>query len=287
MANFPVVVSTWPFGMAANRVAWKLLSEGRPALDAIEHGVMQCEDDPAIDSVGYGGLPDAAGEVTLDASIMEHTGRCGSVAGMPRIRHPIQVARMVMERTHHVMLVGQAATRFAVGNGMVEESLLTDAAKKKWEDWKQANQSSKSHDTIGMVAIDQHGQMAGGCSTSGMAFKLPGRVGDSPIIGAGLYVDGEVGAASATGVGEENIKICGSFAIVEKMRQGMDPTAACEAVLKHLAHRRGDGKTDMSFIALRKDGVWGGGSLRTSTNYQYSVISPAGEKLVKPDGLFS
>lgn len=286
MPNLPVIISTWPFGLPANRAAFKVLSAGKPPLDAVEAGVVSCEDDPSVDSVGYGGLPDASGQVTLDASIMDHAGRCGSVAGMPRIRNPIKVARLVMERTKHVMLVGPSATGFALANGLPEQELLTDVARQKWEEWKKAQKSPNSHDTLGLLVLDAHGQMAGGCSTSGMAFKLPGRVGDSPIIGAGLYVDGDVGGASATGVGEEVIKVCGSFAIVENMRRGMDPAAAIEQVLRHLVKRRGNHDTDVSFVALRKDGVAAGGSLRKSTNFKYSLTTPDGEQVITPDALF-
>ena len=205
----PVVISTWQHGLAANAAAWKVLSKGGRALDAVEAGVRESESDPKVSSVGLGGLPDASGTVTLDACIMDEKGDCGSVACLRDIENPISVARMVMEKTPHVMLVGEGAKRFALENGMKEKELLTPRAKKEWDKWKADHPDAikhweinvENHDTIGMVAIDANGNLSGACTTSGLAWKLPGRVGDSPIIGAGLYVDNEVGAASATGVG--------------------------------------------------------------------------------------
>src|SRR5438270_383582 len=195
----PIVISTWPFGMPANEAAWPILARGGAALDAVEAGVMQCEDDPKVDTVGYGGLPDASGEVTLDACVMDHDGRCGSVACIKRIKNPAKVARVVMEKTPHVMLVGEAATQFALKHGFVESNLLTPESAKKFEEWKRKQPTHDTHDTIGMLALDAHGRLGGECSTSGLGRRLPGRVGDSPIIGAGLYVLGGVGAAAATG----------------------------------------------------------------------------------------
>src|SRR5579871_4034138 len=220
--HVPVVISTWPFGMSANEVAWGLLAKGGAALDAVESGIIHCEDDTSVDSVGWGGLPDAEGEVTLDASIMDHQGRCGAVACLHRVRHAIKVARMVMELTPHVMLAGESATRFAIDHGLPQTNLLSPQAGKSFDDWRLAEGAEPGHDTIGMLAIDAKGNLAGGCSTSGTKFKLPGRVGDSPIVGAGLYLLPGIGAASATGVGEEVMKVCGSFSVVENMRRGME-----------------------------------------------------------------
>ena len=281
----PIVIATWPFGMPASEVAWKILEPGGAAMDAVEAGVTQCEDDPSVNTVGYGGLPDADGEVTLDACVMDHEGRCGSVAGMKRIKNPAKVARLVMETTPHVMLVGDGATRFAVKQGFSETNLLTPESAKAYEQWKQKQQKGETHDTIGMVALDPHGRMAGACSTSGLSFKLPGRVGDSPIIGAGLYVLGGVGGAAATGVGEEVIKICGSFAIVENLRRGMGAKEAIADVLERLRRRRGNAHTDVSFVALRADGEAAGLSLRKQTNFRYAVISPAGKNLITAEAL--
>src|SRR5687767_8482663 len=227
-----VVIATWPFGLPASQAAWRVLSAGGAALDAAVEGVTSCEDDESVDSVGYGGLPDAAGEVTLDASVMDDRGRCGSVACLRRVRHPARVARLVMEKTPHVLLVGELATRFALEQGFKEENLLSPRAAEAYRTWTREHPGlarpagpagQRGHDTIGMLALGRDGRLAGACSTSGRAFKLPGRVGDSPIVGAGLYVDGEVGAASATGVGEEVIKVCGSYAVVEAMRRGAGP----------------------------------------------------------------
>ena len=287
MSNrFPIVISTWPFGMPANEAAWKVLSGGGSSLDAVEGGIMQCEDDPSVDSVGFGGLPDASGNVTLDASIMDDNGRCGAVACLYHIRNPIRVARLVMERTPHVMLVGEAATRFALDQGMQQVNLLTPQAGKRFDEWRrQRERSGKGHDTLGMLAIDSAGRLAGGCSTSGTAFKLPGRVGDSPIIGAGLYVDGRVGAATATGKGEEMIRACGSFAIIERMRRGMSPSDAISEVLRDILRRRGSPDTDVSFLALRADGEYAGLSLRAKTNFRYAVITLSEKRLIESQAL--
>ena len=278
--RFPIVISTWAFGMPANEAAWKLLCTDRSSLDAVEVGIMHCEDDPSVDSVGFGGLPDAAGNVTLDASIMDDRGRCGAVACLSNIRNPIRVARMVMERTPHVMLAGEPATRFAVDQGMKHVNLLTPQAGQRFDEWRrQRERAGAGHDTIGMLAIDSREKLSGGCSTSGLAFKLPGRVGDSPIIGAGLYVDGEAGAATATGKGEEMIRSCGSFAIVEKMRRGLSPEEAIREALRDVLRRRGDADTDVSFLALRADGEFAGLTLRAKTKFRYAVITPAEKRL--------
>jgi N4-(beta-N-acetylglucosaminyl)-L-asparaginase len=242
--------------------------------------------------VGFGGLPDADGEVTLDASVMDHAGRCGAVACLRRVRHAARVARRVMERTPHVMLAGEAATRFALEQGFAESNLLSDEAARKYAEWRkrgagdQLGGGGAGHDTIGMLALDIGGALAGACSTSGRPFKLPGRVGDSPIIGAGLYVDGRVGAATATGEGEQVMKVCGSFAIVENMRRGMGPREAVEDALRRvLKQRGGDRGTDVSFLALRADGETAGMSLRRETNFRFALLTPAGKALVTAECL--
>ena len=281
--TFPIVLSTWSFGMPANEVAWNVLSRGGSALDAVEAGVTSCEDDPSVDSVGWGGLPDASGEVTLDASIMDHEGRCGAVACLHRVRHAIRVARLVMEKTPHVLLVGEPATHFALESGLPQSNLLSPQAGRRYDAWLQhrADDPEAGHDTIGMLAIDAQGRIAGGCSTSGVPFKLPGRVGDSPIIGAGLYVGPGVGAAAATGRGEEVIKVAGSFAVVENMRRGMEPRDAIADVLKQVRARQGGhAESDVSFIALRIDGAYAGLTLRAKTTFQYAVITPSQKGLV-------
>jgi len=284
--RIPVVISTWSFGMAANEAAWQALSTGRSCVDAIEAGITHCEDDPSVDSVGWGGLPDSGGEVTLDASIMDDRGRCGAVACLHRVRNAIRVARLVMDQTPHVMLAGEAATRFALDHGLPQTNLLSPEAGRTFDQWRQRDGCEPGHDTIGMLAIDADNRMAGGCSTSGLKFKLPGRVGDSPIIGAGLYVSPGIGAAAATGKGEEVIKVCGSFAVVEAMRRGLEPREAIAEVLKEIL-RRHDGKpdADVSFIALRADGVFSGMTLRPKTMFKYAVISPGDKRLVNAGSL--
>ena len=287
-AKIPLVISTWSFGMAANAAAWKLLSAGGPALDSVEAGIVQCEDDPTVDSVGFGGLPDSGGEVTLDASIMDHTGRCGAVACLHRVRNAIKVARMVMEKTPHVMLVGEPATKFALDNGLPQTNLLSPQAGKKFDDWRAKHEAAEveSHDTIGMLAIDAAGRIAGGCSTSGLAFKLPGRVGDSPIIGAGLYLAPGVGAAAATGHGEEMMKVCASFSIVEQMHRGLEPREAIAHVLNEILRRHcGKADVDVSFIALRVDAAYAGMTLRPKTNFRYAVTTPTETQLINAAAL--
>ena len=293
-ARLPVVIATWPFGLPASEVAWKALENGAAPLDAVVAGVSHCEDDSSVDSVGYGGLPDASGEVTLDACVMDADGRCGGVACLRRIRHAAQVARAVMDRTPHVLLAGEAATAFAVSQGFQESNLLSPEAAAKYQAWRKENPNlarprvpggagasgGGGHDTIGMLALDRNGRLAGACTTSGRSYKLPGRVGDSPIIGAGLYVDGEAGAAAATGVGEEVIKVAGSFAVVEHMRSGASPQEAIDRVLARIVKRRGDRDTDVSFVALRKDGQAAGGSLRAQTNFKFALLTPAGRGVV-------
>jgi len=280
----PIVISTWPFGKPANDAAWNVLNPTGFALDAIEAGIMQCENDPAITSVGYGGLPDASGEVTLDASIVDHEGRCGAVACITKIKNPIHAARLVMEHTPHVLLVGPGATQFALSQGMREENLLTEHAASEYQKWKQqqaAKKKPQGHDTIGMLALDSAGRLAGGCSTSGLAYKLPGRVGDSPLIGAGLCLEPGIGAATATGVGEEMIRACGSHSIVENLRRGMEPTDAIRDVLERIHRRRGSDAGDVSFIALRADGAYAGLSLWAKTNFQFALRDPDRSDLIK------
>lgn len=287
-AKFPIVLSTWPFGMPANEVAWQVLSNGGSAVDAIEAGITHCEDDPSVDSVGWGGLPDAGGEVTLDASIMDHQGRCGAVACLHRVRHAIKVARLVMDKTPHVMLVGEPATRFAFDNGFEQTNLLSPQAGRKFDDWRLAREADPEvgHDTIGMLAIDSQGRIAGGCSTSGIAFKMHGRVGDSPIIGAGLYIAPGIGAAVATGQGEEMMKVCGSYAVVDNMRRGLEPREAIADVLREVRRRHGGkAEVDVSFIALRLDGAYAGLTLRAKTNFVYALISPVQKQLVNAAAL--
>lgn len=272
-ASAPIVVSTWEHGMPANAAAWQVLAAGGAALDAVEQGVRVPEADPAVRTVGLGGYPDASGEVTLDACIMDHQFRCGAVAGLKRIKHPISVARLVMERTPHVMLVGEGALSFAKAQGFVEENLLTEQSKREWQQWLQSGQAKQqinieNHDTIGMLALDSHGNLAGACTTSGAAYKLPGRVGDSPIIGAGLYVDNEVGAATATGQGELMIKTVGCHLVVELMRQGFTPQQACQRAVERIAATLPEAKAlQVGFLALSRRGEVGAYCLQSGFNY--------------------
>ncbi|MEE3188832.1 MAG: N(4)-(beta-N-acetylglucosaminyl)-L-asparaginase, partial [Candidatus Neomarinimicrobiota bacterium] len=235
--NNPVICSTWNFGLPANELAWKVLDNGGKAMDAAEAGARHAESDQENSSVGFGGLPDEKGNVTLDACVMDSTGNAGSVAFLQNIKHPVSVARKIMEETKHVMLVGEGARQFAVSNGFEEINLLTEQSEKDWKKWLKERREMtphETHDTLSVLVQDKMGDLAGACTTSGWAYKLHGRVGDSPIIGAGLFVDNEVGCAAATGLGEEVIKTTGSFLVVELMRQGYDPTKACEDALNRV-----------------------------------------------------
>jgi N4-(beta-N-acetylglucosaminyl)-L-asparaginase len=256
----PIVMSTWGSSLPAAEMAARLLAEGMDALDVVERAIMVVEDDPEIGLTGLGGLPDSSGEVTLDASIMDHEGNCGAVGCLRRIRNPIKVARLVKDKTPHVFVVGEKATEFAVAQGMREENLLTEKAREAYEKWKQTQivEGKLISDTLGLIVLDSKGNLGGGCSTSGIAYKLPGRVGDSPIVGPGLYVEQGVGCAVATGLGEEIIKVVGSFAVVENMRRGMDPNDAIAEVMRRIVKRTKDPKSFQAcFMAIRQDGKTG------------------------------
>lgn len=283
--NKPIVISTWNFGLAANAAAWKILSQNGRALDAVEAGAKVPEADPKETSVGYGGLPDRDGKVTLDACIMDEAGNCGSVAFLEHIVHPISVARLVMEKTPHVMLVGEGALRFALANGFKKTRLLTKESEKAWKEWlKKAEYKPvvniENHDTIGIVAMDASGNLSGACTTSGMAYKMHGRVGDSPIIGAGLYVENEIGAAAATGVGEEVIKIVGCHLVVELMRQGRSPEQACREAVERILKKNPAKARDIQvgFLALNKNGEYGAWCLQKGFNY--AVNDASGNRLL-------
>jgi N4-(beta-N-acetylglucosaminyl)-L-asparaginase len=269
----PIVISTWNHGMEANAAAWNILKNNGTALDAVEAGVKVTESDPNNSSVGLGGLPDRDGMVTLDACIMDHENNCGAVAFLQDIENPISVARKVMEETPHVMLAGEGAKKFALEKGFTETDLLTENAKKKWEEWKIASKyqpviNIENHDTIGLLALDENSNLSGACTTSGMAFKLHGRVGDSPIIGAGLFVDNEVGAACATGMGEAVIRIAGSAIVVELMRNGMSPNEACKEAVTRVINKHKDlTNMQVGFLALNKNGEAGGYSVYNGFNY--------------------
>ena len=269
----PIVISTWRHGLAANKASWEILQNSGSALDAVEQGVRITESDPNNLSVGLGGLPDRDGKVTLDACIMDHRSRCGSVAFLQHIENPISVARKVMEETPHVMLVGNGALKFALEQGFKKTNLLTKKAKEAWEKWVVHSKylpkiNSENHDTIGQLALDSNGNLSGACTTSGAAYKLHGRVGDSPLIGSGLFVDNEVGAACGTGLGEAIIRVAGSAIVVELMRNGMSPADACkEAVLRIKKAHPDDKNLQVCFIALNKYGEHGGYSLHNGFNY--------------------
>jgi len=284
----PIVISTWNFGYEANKAAWQVLSTKGNALDAVEKGVMVAESDLNNTSVGRGGNPDRDGIVTLDACIMNQLGQAGSVAAIENIEHPISVARMVMEKTPHVMLAGNGAKQFALENGFqLESEKLTPAAEKAYKEWLKKSEyhpkaNIENHDTIGMVALDAAGNLSGSCTTSGLAYKMHGRVGDSPIIGAGMYVDNEIGAACATGVGETVLRICGSFLVVELMRQGLSPTDACKKAIERLITKSPNIKdVQVGFLAINKNGEHG--SYAIQKGFNYALADESGNQLFDSD----
>lgn len=282
-----VIVSTWDFGAAANEAARRTLAAGGSLLDAVEAGAKVPEADPANHSVGYGGYPDRDGRVTLDAVIMDDAGHVGAVAALEEVVHAVSVARAVMERTPHTFLVGDGATRFALANGFPRRTLLTPPAEKAWRDWlktaryrPEANVENRiggtgrrgdarDHDTIGLIARSADGRLAGACTTSGMAFKIHGRVGDSPQVGSGLFVEAGVGAATATGVGEEVTRIAGTARVVASLRAGMTPQAACREAVEHILRLRGDAVKDaqVGFLAIARDGAVGAFALQPGFTY--------------------
>ena len=301
----PIVVSTWDFGKDANAASWKILSAGGRAIDAIEAGAKVPEADVNNQTVGYGGMPDRDGRVTLDACIMDEQGNCGSVMCLEHIKHPISVARKIMEKTPHIILVAEGALKFALSEGFKKENLLTPSSEQAWKEWLKKtkyqpkinveNESYKkqddpampggkdNHDTIGIIALDGDGNLSGGCTTSGMAFKMPGRVGDSPVIGAGLFVDNEIGAATATGVGEEVIRCVGSHLVVELMRQGLGPTEACRQAVERIAKRNPERAKEIQvgFLALHKDGRHGAFALHKGFSY---AVRSEGEEMMMQSG---
>lgn len=294
-ARGPLLLSTWSFGERANAAAWPAFASGGSAVDAVEAVTVFCDDDPGIDSVGYGGLPDRDGQMSLDGCLMTSPEQCGSVCAVRTHRHPVQIARLVMDLTPHIMLAGEGADDFANAHGLPEEPLLSENAKKAWEK-RQAEEKGgaanvrpidgdpdgalfgddeerwrNNHDTIGVLGLDEGGLMAGACSTSGMPWKVPGRVGDSPIIGHGLYVDPDGGAAVATGTGELVMAICGSFLAVERMRSGAMPEDAIREVLLRIASRSDlQANHQVALIALRPDGHWSSGALRPGFRMAFS-----------------
>ena len=278
--SLPLVIATWHVKEATSK-AWAILEKGGNSLNAVEQGCMVEEADEKGQSVGKGGLPDRDGIVTLDACIMNKDGDCGAVVYLQDIKHAVSVARKVMEDTPHVMLAGVGAKKFAISNGFQIEDLLTDTSKKAWEEWKIESKykpiiNIENHDTIGMLAIDNNGDISGACTTSGLAFKMGGRVGDSPIIGSGLFVDNEIGAAVATGLGEEVVKTVGSFLVVELMRQGKSPQEACEEAINRIVNKpNSDFKNfQVGYIAVNKAGETGSYAIHqyfSMTKYQNGI----------------
>lgn len=296
----PVIISTWDFGKKANNVSWSTLQKGGTALDAVEKGINLIEEDPDNLTVGIGGLPDREGHVTLDACIMDHDSRCGSVMGVEHIVNVISLARRVMEKTPHVILVGDGALQFALDQGFKKTNLLTPKSEALWKEWlKTSNYQPRmnienelykkdpmpggkdNHDTIGLIAMDAKGNIAGGCSTSGMAYKMRGRVGDSPVIGAGLFVDNEIGAATSTGVGEEVIRCVGSHLVVELMRHGYTPENACkEAVMRIVRKSPAKSKEiQVGFLAINKKGEYGAYALQKGFSF---AVKTADQDIIIP-----
>ncbi|WP_259466710.1 N(4)-(beta-N-acetylglucosaminyl)-L-asparaginase [Sphingomonas sp. PP-CE-3A-406] len=297
-----MIVSTWDFGAAANAAAFAKLKAGGTLIDAVEAGAMVPEADPTNHSVGYAGYPDRDGHVTLDAVIMDDAGGVGAVAALENTVHAISVARRVMERTPHTFLVGEGATRFARDQGFPQQSLLTPESENAWRDWlktakyqPEANSENRTrtpggaldHDTIGLLARSADGRLAGACTTSGMAFKMRGRVGDSPQVGSGLYVEAGVGGATSTGLGEEVTRVAGSARVVASMRSGASPQKACEEVVRHIAHLRGDAVrgVQVGFLALDPKGNVGAFCLLPG--FTYAVTDAHGvTKVLKAASLF-
>jgi N4-(beta-N-acetylglucosaminyl)-L-asparaginase len=284
-----VVVSTWDFGAAANQAAFAELARSGSLLNAVEQGARVPEADPTNHSVGMGGYPDRDGHVTLDAIIMDDRGHLGAVAALEHVTHAVSVARKVMEETPHTLLVGEGATQFALEHGFTREKLLTPESEAAWREWlkqshyaPQPNIENRNHDTLGILARNSAGALAGACTTSGMAFKLRGRVGDSPQCGAGLFVEAGVGAATSTGVGEEVTRIAGSARVVASMRAGKSAQAACEEAVRHLIRVRGEATRgeQVGFLALSAAGEVGAFALLPG--FTYAVTNGAGETRVLP-----
>lgn len=275
----PVIVSTHAFGQAANEEALARLRRGQSALDALEAGICVTEADADNASVGLGGRPNADGVVQLDACIMSHDYQAGSVAALEGIAHPISVARRVMEASKHVMLVGAGARQFALAQGFATAELLTDDSREAWEKWRRTQEGETGHDTIAQLLLDEDGVLVGGCSTSGWGYKHPGRVGDSPILGSGLYVDGNVGAAGATGLGEDIMRHGACLLVVEAMAAGLSPQEACQTTVQRIVRRDPGGLgLDMSLIALDLQGRSGGATTRRG--FRLAVTGATGSRIV-------
>ena len=265
-------ISTWKT-TEANKKAGQMLDKGEHALDAAVAGVAIEEENPKNTTVGYGGAPDRTGKVTLDACVMNHLGDCGSVVAVENIVNVARLAKDVMEKTPHVMLSGKGAEEFAISQGYKKTDLLTDQSKKEWEEWLKDQDyrpiiNIENHDTIGMLCIDKNNNLSGACTTSGLAYKMKGRVGDSPIIGSGLFIDNKIGGAVATGLGEEVVKTVGSFLVVELMRQGLSPQEACEKAVKRIVSNNSqENKFQVAYIAMNKKGEVGSYSIEPGFTY--------------------
>ena len=265
-------ISTWKT-TEANQKAGQMLDKGEDALDAAVAGVAIEEENPKNTTVGYGGAPDRTGKVTLDACVMNHLGDCGSVVAVENIVNVARLAKDVMEKTPHVMLSGKGAEEFAISQGYIKTDLLTDKSKKEWEEWLKDQDyrpiiNIENHDTIGMLCIDKNNNLSGACTTSGLAYKMKGRVGDSPIIGSGLFIDNKIGGAVATGLGEEVVKTVGSFLVVELMRQGLSPQEACEKAVKRIVSNNSqENKFQVAYIAMNKKGEVGSYSIEPGFTY--------------------
>lgn len=291
VVNGNIVLSTWKHGLVANEKAMEILkAKGRP-IEAAQQGVMVVESDPHNTSVGLSAYPDRDGHVTLDACLMDEFGNAGSVCFLEGIDHPVSVARLVMDRTPHVMLSGAGALQFALQNGFRQRKGLSQEAKKAYEEWLKTAAykpvvNVENHDTIGLILRDERGNFSGACTTSGLAFKMHGRVGDSPIIGAGLFVDPEVGAATATGLGEAVIKICGSHLIVELMRMGQSPQRACEEAVKRISVKQKNFRDiQVGFLAINKAGEMG--AFAVQPGFQYALAVDGKNELIDAPSLLA
>lgn len=293
-----IVIATWAWGQTAVRTAGPLLQQGKPALDAALAGAQAVEDDPTVHSVGFGGVGNALGTVSLDACVMDgQTMNCGAVAGVENVRHVAALARKVMEKTPHILLVGAGAQDFAIQNGFPLETLHTLESVALWEKKRpkpgstaplRTADSFHYHDTVTVLARDSKGNLGGVCTTSGLPYKLPGRVGDSPLIGSGLYVDNTAGAAGGTGIGEEIIRIAGSFSVVETMRAGKSAQEACELAVQRvnaLAVRRGVHPAEVSFLALDKNGN-PGAACTAPAKFEFAVARPGSVEMLKAKSLW-
>lgn len=283
MGTGSVVVATWDFGLACVRQGLRAIENGGSALDAVVEGAAPAEGDPDIGSVGLGGTPNRDGVVQVDAAVMWGPGQqAGSVAAIEGVLHPTAVARRVMEASPHVMLAGEGGTQFAIEQGFPQVDLLTEASRQRWLEWRQQENQAPidhhNHDTVGVLALDGDGNLAASCSTSGAGYKHAGRVGDSPIIGSGLYLDNEVGAAVATGLGEDIMRYCSCFAVVDQMARGLSPADACLALLNRVKDRDPKGAgASVHVLALNKEGEAAGSGMHAG--FPYAIATAAGDEL--------